>query len=296
MMDSSRFNLLVKNFTNLTRDEYAEVSTLSKLYPYSQVLHLIHSRAAKDLQYNEQTALLHQSAVYSTDRGVVKWVMTTPRQGRVKAPAALAVPQSPPDVQIVLQVQATPEVQILTEGQAMPVKEVGQLIQPVISPEPEVVTLSGDALRKDLLHELKRLQKLKHDFEASVEEFQKSNAQEFETKPKPKEGATIPLLEEIKSTRKKLKVESPRQKEQNEIIDHFIKAQPTIPKANPLEPSTDLSEESSALNDTVVSETLVSILLKQGKKDKAIEVLRKLIWKFPQKKSYFAAQIEDLKN
>jgi hypothetical protein len=36
-------------------------------------------------------------------------------------------------------------------------------------------------------------------------------------------------------------------------------------------------------------------LLSQGKKDKAVEVLRKLIWKFPQKKSYFAAQIEELK-
>ena len=47
--------------------------------------------------------------------------------------------------------------------------------------------------------------------------------------------------------------------------------------------------------DNIVSETLVEILLKQGKKDKAIEVLKKLIWKFPQKKAYFAAQIEDLK-
>jgi len=44
-----------------------------------------------------------------------------------------------------------------------------------------------------------------------------------------------------------------------------------------------------------VSETLVDILIQQGKKDKAIEVLKKLIWKFPQKKTYFAAQIEELK-
>ena len=44
-----------------------------------------------------------------------------------------------------------------------------------------------------------------------------------------------------------------------------------------------------------VSETLVEILVKQGKKDRAIEVLKKLIWKYPQKKAYFASQIEDLK-
>ena len=59
--------------------------------------------------------------------------------------------------------------------------------------------------------------------------------------------------------------------------------------------SSDLAEKSLAYGDNIVSETLVEILLKQGKKDKAIEVLKKLIWKIPQKKAYFAAQIEELK-
>ena len=57
----------------------------------------------------------------------------------------------------------------------------------------------------------------------------------------------------------------------------------------------DLIEENLTYGENIVSETLVHILLKQGKKEKAIEVLKKLIWKFPQKKAYFAAQIEDLK-
>jgi hypothetical protein len=57
----------------------------------------------------------------------------------------------------------------------------------------------------------------------------------------------------------------------------------------------DLSEKSLIYNENIISETLALILIKQGKKEKAIEVLKKLIWKFPQKKTYFAAQIEDLK-
>jgi hypothetical protein len=40
---------------------------------------------------------------------------------------------------------------------------------------------------------------------------------------------------------------------------------------------------------------LVELLLKQGKKEKAVEMLKKLIWKFPQKKAYFAARIQELK-
>ena len=53
--------------------------------------------------------------------------------------------------------------------------------------------------------------------------------------------------------------------------------------------------KSGEFGDNIVSETLVEILIKQGKKDRAIEVLKKLIWKYPQKTAYFASQIEDLK-
>ena len=84
-----------------------------------------------------------------------------------------------------------------------------------------------------------------------------------------------------------------------EIIDHFIKAQPSISNAKdkPINiPGGDLATiKTGEFGDNIVSETLVELLLKQGKKDKAVEVLKKLIWKFPQKKAYFAAQIEELK-
>jgi len=70
-----------------------------------------------------------------------------------------------------------------------------------------------------------------------------------------------------------------------------------MPKVKAIEnqPKTDLSVPSVTYGENIVSETLVEILLKQGKKDKAVEVLKKLIWKFPQKKAYFAARIEELK-
>ena len=101
----------------------------------------------------------------------------------------------------------------------------------------------------------------------------------------------------INGTKKKIKLESTKIVEQNEIIDRFIKTQPSItrkPAAIPPE-SGDLSEPSGHFGENIVSETLVEILLKQGKKEKAIEVLKKLIWKFPQKKTYFASQIEELR-
>jgi len=120
-------------------------------------------------------------------------------------------------------------------------------------------------------------------------------------KPKKKKDlSTENLIEELATTKKELEPENEKQKEQLQIIEQFIKTQPSIsnPKDKPaVTPPGDLSSiKTGEFNDNVVSETLVEILVKQGKKDKAVEVLKKLIWKFPQKKAYFAAQIEELKS
>lgn len=106
------------------------------------------------------------------------------------------------------------------------------------------------------------------------------------------------IIDEIQSSKKEIVPETPKQKEQIAIINQFIKTSPSISNAKDRlpAPTGDLNPiKSGEFGDNIVSETLVEILVKQGKKDKAIEVLKKLIWKYPQKKSYFASQIEDLK-
>jgi predicted Zn-dependent protease len=106
------------------------------------------------------------------------------------------------------------------------------------------------------------------------------------------------LIEEIRVSKEEIVPESDKQREQMAIINNFIKIQPSITNARERQShaSGDLATiKSGEFGDNIVSETLVEILIRQGKKDKAIEVLKKLIWKYPQKKSYFASQIEDLK-
>ena len=48
------------------------------------------------------------------------------------------------------------------------------------------------------------------------------------------------------------------------------------------------------MSDNLVWEKLGEIYAKQGKTEKATEIYHKLIWKFPQKKAYFAEKIESL--
>ena len=319
-MDSAGFRLLTKNFTNLTEEECFQVQNLAREHPYSQLIHLIHSRAAQDLRHPDKAELLNQSAVYSSDRSVLKWVMTAAREERIavvaipalddrriEAPVSIVpavddrikIPVIDPPVtkEKNISPSTTPSVGIIKKNKSFETAE--NVTQPSISSHYET-GLTGDALREDLYRELEKLKRLKHEFAVSLEEFQKSNPPDVEANEHPKlknsrESVAEPLLEDIKTNRKKLRVDNPKQKEQNEIIDQFIKTQPIIPKAK-AQHANDLAEDSGIFSDNIVSETLVGILLKQGKKDKAIEVLKKLIWKFPQKKAYFAAQIEELKN
>ncbi|NJN26131.1 MAG: hypothetical protein HC819_09220 [Cyclobacteriaceae bacterium] len=87
---------------------------------------------------------------------------------------------------------------------------------------------------------------------------------------------------------------------QNEIIERFIIDQPSIGSVKKESDKTaeqinrDLADKSTRFNDELVSENLAIILLKQGKKERAVDIYKKLIWRLPQKKAYFAARIEEI--
>lgn len=126
----------------------------------------------------------------------------------------------------------------------------------------------------------------------SIEETKKKR--NSESKGSPNEE----LIKEIITSKEEISPDSPKQKEQIDLIDYFIQKQPSITSARDKQPTpiTDLNPiKTGEFGDNIISETLVEILIKQGKKDKAVEVLKKLIWKYPQKKAYFASQIEELK-
>jgi hypothetical protein len=261
--------------------------------------------------------------VYATDRAVLKEIMTAARAARKVEVASLQPAEVEPTV---------PSVEEDISASAV-VRESD--VHPATAIQPIDPGLTGDALFDEVMADLNRLQNLKKVFENSFTEFRKTYPADgaasikpktaepakrsafeksvtaepkAEVKPKPaKTVKPIPtdlipepnsesLLNEIETSRKKVFPDSKKQKEQLQIIDQFISKQPSIGKAIPSKvEGADLTEKSASLTDSMVSETLVEILLRQGKKDKAIEVLRKLIWKFPQKKAIFAAQIEDLR-
>ena len=69
----------------------------------------------------------------------------------------------------------------------------------------------------------------------------------------------------------------------------------TLKEIEAIQQTENLAASSTRLNDETISETFEKLILKQGKKDMAIEIYTKLALKFPQKRAYFADLIQKIK-
>lgn len=316
----NKLSIILQHYSGTSTEEAEWLYALTQEYPYSQVIQALAARAAQDHHHALENEFLQRAAVYSTDRAALKQLMS----------------------------EATSVLQQVSKSNQTTAKSASDSTEAhqVLTSSKSTVTDYAD----EVIHDLERLQELKHDFEAYFEGTQEPKTEkvtvpkakqpeekeEIESKPdakklskkerivqlakelnkvppSPEEPAWAekpikkvkgkntelePLVNEIKSTRKKVQPESEKTREQIEIIEQFIKSNPLItpPKSKPAE-NQDLASslKSGEFGDHIISETLAEILIRQGKKDKAIEVYKKLIWKFPQKKAYFAAQIEELR-
>jgi hypothetical protein len=302
-VNKEHFIKVLQHYSNSSIEEAEDVLSLTEDFPYSQVLHTLSARVCKDHGFSNQQKELQLAAIYAADRGVLKEIMTeeyAPEKEVLNTPSAIIQRASEPVVDSdSLAEEVIHDLERLNELKHN--FEMMFIDPPVViekSPEiPEKEEPATTPIVKDSRSRKERIRELARAMGTVSENNTEETARKARRKKKDEAGDDI--IDEIASTKLELSPENDRQKEQLQIIEQFIKIQPSITSAKekPLQqPAGDLSTiKTGEFGDNVVSETLVEILVKQGKKDKAIEVLKKLIWKFPQKKAYFASQIEDLR-
>jgi hypothetical protein len=320
-VDKNQFISLLHHYSGSSEEEAEKLLSLKSEYPYSQLLHTLAARVAKDHGFDNQQEVLQLAAIHAADRTVLKEIITAESQ-----PPFNGVLQ-PANIPVEMQITAGPK----SDLQSYSIKSIDsvdvadELIKdleklnalrhnfemlfveysevssaPVpaesITPEPKKQEIPKDKTKSKKARIIE-LAKAMHAT-GTIEEQESQAPDPKKKKSKKNIHQTDELMEEIQATKREIVPDSEKQKEQIALINQFIKAQPSITNAKDRQPIPvgDLNPiKSGEFGDNIVSETLVEILIKQGKKDKAIEVLKKLIWKYPQKKSYFASQIEDLK-
>jgi tetratricopeptide (TPR) repeat protein len=322
-VEKENFIEVLRHYSESSEEEALSVLSLRESYPYSQLLHTLAARVSKDHDFINHQKELQLAAVYASDRSVLKDIMTLDNlldrrphsSGKSDVENVAVVSPSQPVVikavsdgsynvadEVLSDLEKLHELKHNFEQMFVDSVQVPKVI-PVTSEKKEPVDNTVAAINKESSSSKdssktrkERIVELAKSMSAAKDEAPSEEPKQKGKKKNPSES----FIEEIATTKQALEPENEKQKEQLQIIEQFIKTQPSIP--NPKDkatatPAGDLSSiKTGEFNDNVVSETLVEILIKQGKKDKAIEVLKKLIWKFPQKKAYFAAQIEQLKS
>ena len=92
--------------------------------------------------------------------------------------------------------------------------------------------------------------------------------------------------------------EAPGENRKDDLIDRFLREKPRIEPRSPLdesEPPVDMSAGSTEESEEFFTETLAKIYVQQKHYKKAIYAYEKLCLKYPEKYSYFADQIDEIK-
>jgi hypothetical protein len=293
---------VLQNFSEISVKEAENVMTLKEDYPFSQVLHALSARVCKDHGFSGSQKELQLAAVYAADRSALKSIIesiNSPALAGAYRQSATIRTSETTDVdyatEVINDLERLSELRHNFELLFVDASSVSYQNIPVDSPvtrEEEQGTEEKSEKTENSKSKKERIIEL-----AKSVENQALQNEETKIKSRKRKDSVEALIDHIVVSKEELSPESDKQKEQIELIDHFIKVQPTILGAKDKQnaPEDLTSIKTGDFNDSIISETLVEILLKQGKKEKAVEVLKKLIWKFPQKKAYFASQIEELK-
>jgi hypothetical protein len=260
-MDRQEFIAYIREPRRLDKNSLEEIGQLSGKFPYCQslkILHLLNLKIINHVMFSEQ---LKTTAAFIADRKRLRELIrelgaTGEGDGRQDT-LTLETAKDPGP-----QERPAPEEPLMdavVETEAPPKEE----------PEPVVPSVDAD--------EEERLLKLRQMVENRLMEI----AQEKENREK----------EQSLSPDK----EAAAKNDKEAIIEKFIRDNPSISRSraaffDPVKVAKNSQEEKEGL----VSETLAQIHLQQGNIAKAIEIYRKLSLKFPEKSSYFAAQIEKI--
>lgn len=306
-MNKQEFLHIITHPSDISPKEAEALEEMTVNFPYCQLAHVLLAKNAHDKNHMMALQRLKTAAVYSASRTALKNLIYSENQwhsspSRVLESMFALVPENTEDttVEPMPLPYTEPSASFTPLSLEQEITEVASKWSNPVENEPvapvntETIPDYNKPVENSVLNELKatieELQRTKRELAAQKQK----NEQEANAEPE----ADTNQNDENAAGKGAAFSEKPDRKAQIELIDKFIVSNPRMPQANEMVQSGgsmgDLASDSSRIDETLVSENFAVILTRQGKINKAIEIYRKLILKYPEKSSYFASRIDSL--
>lgn len=332
-MNTEQFKHIIQNPWEISGEDLPDLERIISLFPYfeeARLLYLLALVRENDLRFPEE--LRKQIPFISNRKNLKKWVgefkedrnkiATTTTDSKPVIPhvapttSTKPIPIEPEEIGAVEEENSTAlhplitgenkldETTDLTEkgGIAFPdsASEKAKLEEEIAPTEPPLAkekkvqkhplaNLSNDIPADDFLEKLIISSAINNSIQSEV-----ADPEEISDGPEEEDIQPIPgssLGSWLRQT-KKAQVKKPGM----DLIDKFIETAPSkISIKRDFFSAEDLGKKSTVDAEELITETLLEIYLKQGDYEKVIRGYKKLALKFPEKKSYFAARIDGVK-
>ena len=317
-MGSERINYLLNNSSEATEDDIVLLENEIREFPYSQFLHILLAKIQYQLDSEEKNKKLSIAAIYSCDRSILKKIIQDEDHFKnhgeiIPYQDLLTIEQEEDllnfDAAAANHAEENESSSIFDEvlKNLEQLKSLRKQFQFLEMKEQEAKKKEKIGIENKSDKKTKTIEKVKPKHKKH-EKPKKSVSQLNHIEEIVEKDAIIDtqvnefFLKEIEKNTETLEQKTTdKNPGQSQIIEKFIEEQPSIGSLKKeVETSSDkinkdLSVKSTEFGDDLISENLAIILLKQGKKERSIDIYKKLIWKLPQKKAYFAARIEEIK-
>ena len=291
-MTRELFESFLASPEQLTAEHVSELEGMLEQYPYCQTTRLLYVtslRNQKSISFDDQLNLM---AAYCADRRSLYYVINPNFTGTKKTElhtVETAISSIEPAIEKPPVIEEHP---VIGDEPSIPFK----LLEGEFSEEVDPGYASStdeERLSENYLHELVG-DMLSFDLHKEKEDQpdDKKVENQSEQPPKKKLNEKYNLSEWLHIFDEKEHIET----SQTNLIDRFLNTEHSIRiKPGKEETPLNLAKKSTHPTRELITETLAKIHAEQGNIKRAIEIYEKLSLNFPEKRSYFAAQITFLK-
>lgn len=273
-MNVTDYTYLINKPNTITQKQTLALDKVLEEFPYFQSARALRLKGLYNESSFQYNSALKVTAAHTTDRAILFDFISSEDFNAIQK--ALFEKKA----NELLSIQVVDSIEIVQEKR-------------ITSQEDNVVSESTSANETEVL-ELTDTPEEKLELGKPLE-FSKSETHSFQEWLQLSRIQPIDRTSETKNNPTTLKTEDVSKKKQEAIINKFIQSNPKISAVKHGTPSSiniDINKEDTT---SLMTETLAKVYLEQKKYQKAIQAYEILILKYPEKSSFFADRISDIK-